>query len=102
MERHPAEVRSIVLCNPAPGVDPSRAGVLNERADLAERDGMRGVLSITLDKSYPPELSDRPTYESYRGRYLANDPAAFGLGHPILPPTTMLPLLPPTQCPALA
>jgi len=55
MERHPVEVRSIVLCNPAPGVDPSRAGVLNERADLAERDGMRGVLSITLDKSYPPE-----------------------------------------------
>jgi len=80
MERHPGDVRSIVLCNPAPGVDPSRAGVLNERADLAERDGMRGVMSITLDKSYPPELSDRATYESYRGRYLANDPVGFGSG----------------------
>src|SRR5262245_62173016 len=50
LERHPGQVSSIVLCNPAPGVDPSRAGALNERADLAERDGMRGVMSITLDK----------------------------------------------------
>ena len=26
LERHPDQVASIVLCNPAPGVDPSRAG----------------------------------------------------------------------------
>jgi len=26
LERHPEQVSSIVLCNPAPGVDPSRAG----------------------------------------------------------------------------
>jgi 3-oxoadipate enol-lactonase len=101
MERHPDQVRSIVLCNPAPGVDPSRAGVLNERADLAEREGMRGVLSITLDKSYPPELSDRATYESYRGRYLANDPVGFGLGHRMLARTNMLHLLPQIKCPTM-
>jgi 3-oxoadipate enol-lactonase len=101
MERHPDQVRSIVLCNPAPGVDPSRAGVLNERADLAERDGMRGVLSITLDKSYPPELSDRATYENYRGRYLANDPVGFGLGHRMLARTNMLHLLPQIKCPTM-
>ena len=101
MERRPDEVRSIVLCNPAPGVDPSRAGVLNERADLAERDGMRGVLSITLDKSYPPELSDRATYENYRGRYLANDPVGFGLGHRMLARTNMLHLLPQIKCPTM-
>ena len=29
MEQHPDQVQSIVFCNPAPGVDPSRAGVLN-------------------------------------------------------------------------
>src|SRR5712671_4657236 len=52
LERHPDQVASIVLCNPAPGVDPSRAGALNERADLAEREGMAGVMGITLDKSY--------------------------------------------------
>jgi len=101
MERHPDAVRSIVLCNPAPGVDPSRAGALNDRADLAERDGMRGVMSITLDKSYPPELSDRATYENYRGRYLANDPVGFGLAHRMLARTNMLHLLPQIKCPTM-
>ena len=90
-----------MLCNPAPGVDPSRAGVLNERADLAERDGMRGRCSITLDKSYPPELSDRATYESYRGRYLANDPVGFGFGFRMLARTNMLHLLPLIRCPTM-
>ena len=101
MEKHPGEVTSIVFCNPAPGVDPSRAGVLNERADLAERNGMRGVMSITLDKSYPPELSDRATYENYRGRYLANDPVGFALGHRMLAMTNMLHLLPQSKCPTM-
>ena len=101
MERHPDQLASIVLCNPAPGVDPSRAGVLNERADLAERVGMRGVLSITLDKSYAPELTDRATYENYRGRYLANDPVGFALGHRMLARTNMLHLLPQIKCPTM-
>lgn len=101
MERHPEQVRSIALCNPAPGVDPSRAGALNDRADLAERDGMRGVMSITLDKSYPPELSDRATYEAYRGRYLGNDPVGFGLAHRMLARTNMLYLLPQIKCPTM-
>ena len=101
MERHPDQVKSIVLCNPAPGVDPSRAGALNERADLAEREGMRGVMAITLDKSYPPELSDRATYENYRGRYLANDPVGFGLAHRMLAMTNMLHLLPQIKGPTM-
>jgi 3-oxoadipate enol-lactonase len=101
MERHPDQVKSIVFCNPAPGVDPSRAGVLNERADQAEKLGMRGVMAITLDKSYPPELSDRQTYEAYRGRYLGNDPVGFGLAHRMLARTNMLHLLPQIKVPTM-
>jgi 3-oxoadipate enol-lactonase len=101
MQRHPAEVRSLVLCNPAPGVDPARAGALTERAALAERDGIRGVMAITLDKSYPPELTDRATYENYRGRYLANDPVNFGLAHRMLAGTNLTHLLPEIKVPTM-
>ena len=101
LERHPGEVQSIVLCNPAPGVDPSRAGVLVERAELAEREGMSGVMAITLDKSYPPTLGERSAYEAYRGRYLANDPVGFGLAHRMLAATNMLHMLPKIAVPTM-
>jgi 3-oxoadipate enol-lactonase len=101
LEKHPGEVKSIVLCNPAPGVDPSRAGALNERADLAEQKGMAGVMDITLDKSYPPTLGERAAYDAYRGRYLANDPVGFGLAHRMLAMTNMLYMLPKVSVPTL-
>ena len=101
LERHPDQVASIVLCNPAPGVDPSRAGALNERADLAEREGMAGVMGITLDKSYPPTLGEPAAYQAYRGRYLANDPVGFGHAFRMMARTNLLSLLETIQCPTL-
>jgi 3-oxoadipate enol-lactonase len=100
-ERHPDQVASLVLCNPALGVDPSRAGALNDRADLAEREGMRAVLAITLDKSYPPELTDRETYENYRGRYLANDPVGFAHANRMLARTNVTSMLPRIESPTM-
>jgi 3-oxoadipate enol-lactonase len=100
-ERHPDQIASLVLCNPALGVDPSRAGALNERADLAEREGMRAVLAITLDKSYPPELTDGETYENYRGRYLANDPVGFAQANRMFAGTNVTSMLPQIKCPTL-
>jgi 3-oxoadipate enol-lactonase len=84
MDRDAKRVGSLVLCNPAFGVDPSRAGQLEERAAFAERDGMRAALAMTLDRSYPPELTDRATYETYRGYYLANDPVGFAFANRVL------------------
>ena len=101
MERHPDLIARLVLCNPAPGVDASRAGALEERAALAERDGMRASLAVTLDKSYPPELGDRATYETYRGRYLANDPVAFGMMNRCFAHTNMIPALAKISVPTL-
>lgn len=101
MQRHPEQVASLVFCNPAPGVDPSRAGQLIERADFAAREGMRAALSITLDRSYPPALGDRATYEAYRGRYLANDPVCFGFMNRALAGTNQVHLLGQIRCPAM-
>jgi len=101
MERHAGWIGRLVLCNPAPGVDASRAGALEERAALAEREGMRASLAVTLDKSYPPELGDRATYETYRGRYLANDPVAFGMMNRCFARTNMMPALAKIAVPTL-
>lgn len=100
-QKRPNDVASLVLCNPALGVDPSRAGALNDRADKAEREGLRAVLDITLDKSYPPELTDRETYETYRGRYLGSDPVGFANANRMLARTNVASLLPSISAPVM-
>lgn len=100
-ERAPRRVASLVFCNPAPGVDPSRADALNRVAKLAEEEGIRAILPGMLDKSYPPSLSDRETYENYRGRYLSNDPVGFGNAFRMMAQTNLMPLLPAIACPTL-
>ncbi len=99
--RNRASVASLVFCNPAPGVDPARAGALENVAALAETEGIRGVLPLMLDKSYPPTLSDRETHDNYRGRYVANDPVGFGLAFRMMARTNMAPLLAGITCPTL-
>ncbi len=77
MTRHAEDIASFVFCNPFTGADPSRVAALDERAALAEREGMRAAIPVTLDKSWPPQLGDREAYATYRGRYLAHDPVCF-------------------------
>jgi 3-oxoadipate enol-lactonase len=101
LEKHPDQVAALVLCNPAPGVDPSRAAALDERAAFAAREGMRASLPTTLAISYPPHLGERAAYEAYLGRYLANDPVCFGFGFRALARTNMLHMLPQIRCPAM-
>jgi 3-oxoadipate enol-lactonase len=101
LEKHADRVGSLTLCNPAPGVDPSRAAALDERAAFAMREGMRASLPTTLAVSYPPTLGEKSAYEAYRGRYLANDPVGFGFGFRALARTNMLHMLPQIRCPTM-
>jgi 3-oxoadipate enol-lactonase len=77
MMRHPDRIASFVFCNPFTGADPSRVAALDERASLAEREGMRAAIPVTLDKSWPTDIGDKSAYLAYRGRYLAHDPVCF-------------------------
>jgi 3-oxoadipate enol-lactonase len=77
MTRHPERIASFVFCNPFTGADPSRVAALEERAGLAEREGMRKAIAVTLDKSWPADIGERTAYAAYRGRYLAHDPVCF-------------------------
>ena len=99
--RRKHDVASLVFCNPAPGVDPSRADALNNVAARAEAEGIRGILPAMLDKSYPPELSDHETYVTYRGRYLANDPVGFAHAFRMMAKSNMMSLLATVTCPTL-
>jgi 3-oxoadipate enol-lactonase len=77
MTHYPDCVASFVFCNPFTGADPSRVAALEERAALAEREGLRKAIPVTLDKSWPADIGDRAAYATYRGRYLAHDPVCF-------------------------
>ena len=77
MTKHPDRVASFVFCNPFTGADPSRVAALEQRADLAEREGLRKAIPTTLDKSWPPDIGDPSAYATYCGRYLAHDPVCF-------------------------
>jgi 3-oxoadipate enol-lactonase len=77
MTRHPDRVASFVFCNPFTGADPSRVAALNERAGLAEREGLRAAIPTTLDNSWPSDIGDPAAYATYRGRYMAHDPVCF-------------------------
>jgi 3-oxoadipate enol-lactonase len=78
MTRHPDHIASFVFCNPFTGADPSRIAQLDARADQAAREGMRAVIPVTLDNSWPPDIGDRAAYATYRGRYIGHDPVCFG------------------------
>ena len=62
---------------------------------------MRAVLGITLEKSYPPELTDKETYDEYRGRYLASDPVGFAHANRMLAGTNVTSLLPGITVPTM-
>ncbi len=100
-KRAPESIGSLVFCNPAPGVDPSRADALNSVAAKAEGEGIRAIIPGMLDKSYPPELSDRATYDAYRGRYMANDPVGFGNAFRMMAKTNLIDLLETVKAPSL-
>jgi len=101
LEKHPGAVGTLVLCNPAPGVDATRATALDERAAFAMREGMRASLPTTLALSYPPNLGEHAAYQAYLGRYLGNDPVCFGFAFRALARTNMLHMLPQIRCPAM-
>ena len=100
-ERFESRVMSMTLCNPALGVDPSRALALNERADLAEKNGIRAGLELTLDKSYQSELRDDKVFSEVRGRYLSNDPFGFAEANRVLARTDMRSFLSLLRCPTM-
>ena len=73
--QYPARVHRLVVSSPATGVPPERRAQSLQRADVVERGGMRAAVEQSLTRSYPERFrGDRPRFEQYRRRWLANDP----------------------------
>lgn len=75
-------VAGVILCCPSIGVSEDRKRYLMERSELAAREGMRAVADTTFARSFPvSEIRDRAAYETYRTRFLVNDPVSYGLAN---------------------
>ncbi len=79
--RAPERVRRLVVSSPAIGGARAIEDMLRARADQVEREGMRGQVDISLDRSYLPKYrTDPAAFAEYRARWIANDPASYA-GH---------------------
>jgi 3-oxoadipate enol-lactonase len=94
-------VAGIVLCAPALSTDSARRDYLEERIRLAEEAGMRAIADASLDRSYPVEERGGARFDTYRARWLANDPVSYGLANRALIDFTLDRRLPSIDCPCL-
>ncbi len=84
-DRWPDSVAGLVLCAPALSVDPSRRAYLEDRALMAEREGLPAVVEQALARSYPLRYrGDGQRYEAYRAAFLAADAGAYAAANRLL------------------
>lgn len=99
---HPGRVKSLVLAAPVMGVVPHRKVYLRDRAALVAKDGMQAVVDDTLSRSYPPAvIRDKAVYDTYRARFLANDPESYAALNRAFIDFDAVPDLGKLQCPVL-
>lgn len=99
---HPQRVAGIVLCAPALEVDAARGRYLRERGELAVRDGMRAVVDVTMDNSWPARIRvDAGAFEAYRARFLDQDPHGYAHASAALAEIDLQDSLRALHCPCL-
>jgi 3-oxoadipate enol-lactonase len=77
--RHPERVARLAISSPVTGSDPAIRTSMEQRAAAVEREGMRSIVTRALDASYPEVMrANRARYETFRARWLANDPCCYG------------------------
>lgn len=100
--RYPRQVAGIVMCAPALDADSTRRSLLEQRADLAVKQGMRAIVETTLARSWPPVLrTDMAAFGRYRARLLAADPLGYAFANRALGEMDLADVLAQVQCPSL-
>jgi 3-oxoadipate enol-lactonase len=100
--RHPHEVAALALCAPSLGTNPDRRHYLLERSEAAKRDGMRAIVDMVFEKTYPQhDRGDPEVYSEHRARFLAIDPVCYAHANRMLAEVALEPSLRQIECPCL-
>jgi 3-oxoadipate enol-lactonase len=100
--KNPDRVAALVLHGPALGVTADRRQATLDRAASVEAGGMRSVADTSLAASYPEVVRHRPgVFESFRARWLGNDPESFAAINRMLAAENIEHELESLRCPVL-
>jgi 3-oxoadipate enol-lactonase len=100
--RYPREVAALALCAPSLGTNPDRRHYLLERSETAKRDGMRAIVDMVFERTYPQnDRGDPNIYAEHRARFLAIDPVCYAHANRMLAEATLEPALQQIECPCL-
>jgi 3-oxoadipate enol-lactonase len=100
--RRPHEVAALTLCAPSLGTNPDRRHYLLERSETAKREGMRAIVDMVFERTYPQhDRGDAEIYSEHRARFLAIDPVCYAHANRMLAEVALEPLLQQIACPCL-
>jgi 3-oxoadipate enol-lactonase len=92
----------VVAGSPATVIGADRRPGVLARVDKLEREGMRSVAETSHDSGYPVELrGDMARFETFRARWLGNDPASYATIYRMLANSDLDQALPAIACPVL-
>jgi 3-oxoadipate enol-lactonase len=100
--RYPERANAVAVGSPATGIAADRRAAVLERVAKLEAAGMAFAVEESMRNGYPDELrGDIKRFESYRARWLGNDPASYATVYRMLAATDMQDELARLSCPVL-
>jgi 3-oxoadipate enol-lactonase len=100
--RCPNDIAALALCAPSLGTNPDRRQYLLERSELAKRAGMRAIVDMVFEKTYPRhDRGDPQIYSEHRARFLAIDPVCYAHANRMLAEVALESSLKQIACPCL-
>jgi 3-oxoadipate enol-lactonase len=100
--RRPQDVAALALCAPSLQTDPDRRHYLLDRSEKAKREGMRAIIDMVFERTYPKDGTvDPDIHAEHRARFLAIDPVCYANANRMLSDVALEPLLPGVACPCL-
>jgi 3-oxoadipate enol-lactonase len=100
--RCPNDVAALALCAPSLGTSPDRRRYLLERSETAMREGMRAIVDVVFERTYPKhDRGDPEIYAEHRARFLAIDPVCYAHANRMVAEVALESSLQQIECPCL-